>query len=110
MCLRHAETGRSLFELAVAGGAAACGIGDGRIAVGAKADLVILDDDSPMLAGHTTRSYLDALVFSGFALPIDRVMVNGEWQVIDGQHRHRTAAKEAYAPVAESLELEGLDR
>ena len=39
-----------------------------------------------MLAGHDMDSILDALVFSGLRLPIDRVMVGGEWRVHDGVH------------------------
>ncbi len=99
------QTGRSLFELAAQGGALACGQDSGRIASGANADLVVLDDDSPMLAGHTSRSFLDALVFSGFTLPIDRVMVHGRWQVIDGRHRSEEEARTEYAAIAEALRV-----
>ena len=56
-----------------------------------------------MLAGHSTRSLIDALVFSGFTLPIDRVMVRGEWQVVDGRHNDAEQAREAYARVAREL-------
>ena len=99
----HRQTGRSLFEVAAAGGALATGQKSGTLAKGALADLVVLDDDSPMLAGHGTDSLLDALVFSGFTLPIDRVMVHGEWQVIDGRHRREKAAREAYVKVVRDL-------
>jgi len=103
----RSQTGRSLFELAAAGGALATGEAGGSLAPGCNADLVILDDDSPMLAGHSARSLLDALVFSGFTLPIDRVMVRGEWQVIDGVHRDAAAARECYLPVARELHAAG---
>ena len=101
--VRRNQTGRSLFELAAEGGALATGQAGGRIRVGDNADLVVLDDDSPMLVGHSTRSILDALVFSGFTLPIDRVMVGGEWQVIDGRHKDASEARERYAKVARDL-------
>ena len=102
--IRRSQTGRSLFELAAEGGALATGqSGGGRIRTGDNADLVVLDDDSPMLAGHSTRSLLDALVFSGFTLPIDRVMVRGEWQVIDGRHKDADAAREGYVAIARNL-------
>lgn len=103
--IRQAQTGRSLFELAASGGSRACGSDGGQIRVGAHADLVVLDDDSPMLAGHTTRSFLDALVFSGFTLPIDRVMVNGHWCVVDGRHTGEDSARREYASVAQRLNL-----
>ena len=99
----RSQTGRSLFELAAAGGALATGQPGGRIRTGDNADLILLDDDSPMLAGHSTRSLLDALVFSGFTLPIDGVMVGGEWQVIDGRHKDAEAARAGYAAVARAL-------
>ena len=101
--VRRNQTGRSLFELAAEGGALATGQAGGRIRVGDNADLVVLDDDSPMLVGHSTRSLLDALVFSGFTLPIDRVMVGGEWQVLDGRHKDADEAREIYAKVAREL-------
>lgn len=100
------QTGRSLFEMAACGGARACGQNSGQLAVGANADLIVLDDDSPMLAGHTTRSFLDALVFSGFTLPIDRVMVNGEWRVVEGMHLGEEEARRAYAAVAAKLRVD----
>jgi len=100
------QTGRSLFEMAAHGGSRACGQGSGQLGVGANADLIALDDDSPMLVGHTTRSFLDALVFSGFTLPIDRVMVNGQWRVIDGRHAGEEGARSAYSAVAEKLRFD----
>jgi len=101
--IRRNQTGRSLFELAGEGGALATGQAGASIRVGDNADLILLDDDSPMLAGHGTRSLLDALVFSGFTLPIDRVMVRGEWQVIDGRHRDAAEAHAGYLATARDL-------
>jgi formimidoylglutamate deiminase len=98
---RH--SGRSLFELAVNGGARACGAGNGDLHTGAAADLVVLDDDSAMLSGHDSDSLLDALVFSGFSLPIDRVMVHGDWQVVDGRHRNREFARSEFKRVVNEL-------
>jgi len=102
------QTGRSLFEATAAGGAQACGNHGARIEAGADADLVALDDGSPMLAGHDERSLLDALVFSGFTLPIDRVMVNGRWVVGEGRHVDEAATNEAYRAAIARLDLGGL--
>lgn len=101
--IRRNQTGRSLFELAAEGGGLATGQAGGRIREGDNADLVALDDDSPMLVGHSSRSLIDALVFSGFTLPIDRVMVQGAWQVVDGCHHDASKARELYAAVARDL-------
>ncbi len=92
------NTGRSLYERAVAGGAIAAGKPDGgQLEVGARADLIVLDDHSPMLVGHDAESLLDALVFSGFTLPIDRVMVDGHWKVVDGRHIGVDLARQKFA-------------
>ncbi len=101
---RHSHTGRSLFDLAAAGGALASGRSDdGELRQGACADLVVLDDDSPMLAGHEPETLLDALVFSGFTLPIDRVMARGRWQVVDGRHVDADRTRRAFARTVRRL-------
>ena len=95
--LEEAHVGRELFVRAQLGGAQACGTAAAGISVGAPADLVALYDDDPMLVGHGDESLLDALVFSGYRLPVDRVMVNGDWRVIDGEHVERDATRHAFA-------------
>ena len=101
--IQQEHTGRNLFELAADGGARASGQGDGSLHRGALADLVVLDDDSPMLTGHPRESLLDALVFSGFTLPVDRVMVHGKWQLVDGRHRSAAEAREQFTHAVRSL-------
>lgn len=100
---RDSHSGRALFERAIAGGALAAGRASGSLAEGAPADFVTLDDDNPMLVGHDNDSLLDALVFSGFTLPIDRVMTAGTWRVIEGRHVARDAARAEYATVVRRL-------
>jgi len=93
---RTAHVGRELFERAVEGGAQASGQATAGLARGATADLVALYDDDPMLTGHGDESRLDALVFSGYRLPIEGVMVHGEWLVADGEHRCGTESRDAF--------------
>ena len=95
--VRDAHTGRELFERAIAGGAQASGHASGGLAEGANADLVCLYGDDPMLIGHSDASRLDALVFAGYRLPIDRVMVGGDWCVVDGEHIASDASRGAFA-------------
>ena len=101
---RH--TGRSLYEMAREGGAAACGFADAGLQKGAAADLLVLDDDNPMLAGHDSESILDALVFSGYSLPVDRVMVAGKWRVVNGRHESAEQAADDYRQVVRALQAE----
>lgn len=100
---RNAHVGRELFERAVDGGARACGLDKAGIAEGAVADLVTLYGEDPMLVGHGDSSRLDALVFSGYQLPIESVMVAGDWVVTMGAHRAQENAREAFAGVAHDL-------
>ncbi|MFQ6004095.1 MAG: formimidoylglutamate deiminase [Woeseia sp.] len=80
------HVGQTLFDLVTAGGRLASGQTAGRLEPGAMADLVVLDDSDPMLIGHNEDSLMDALVFSGYRVPVERVMVHGEWRVLRGQH------------------------
>ena len=97
------HTGRSLFERVLEGGGLACGHGAGELRAGAPADLVTLDDESPMLAGHDSESILDALVFVGARLPIDRVMVGGEWRVRNGEHVAGAETRRGFVETTQTL-------
>ncbi len=101
--LRNSHVGRELFERALEGGAQASGQAPAGLCVGAPADLVALYEEDPMLVGHSDESRLDALIFSGYRLPIERVMVHGEWCVIDGDHVSRQAARDGFAASLERL-------
>ncbi len=98
-----AHVGRELFCRALAGGAQAGALAAAGIAAGAEADFVTLAADDPMLVGHGDDTLLDALVFSGYRLPIERVMVHGEWRVLAGQHIAQTATRQNFAAALESL-------
>jgi len=101
--LQEPHVGRELFSRAMAGGLQASGQTTRGLEVGAPADLVAMYDDDPMLVGHGVASLLDALVFSGYRLPIERVMVNGEWRVVDGDHIDRAATRQAYADTLQRI-------
>ena len=101
--LDEAHVGRELYGRALAGGAQAGGIASVGLEKGAAADLVVLDDDDPMLVGHGDASLLDALVFSGYRLPIDRVMVNGDWRIVDGLHVDQDAVRAGFAAAVKRI-------
>ena len=101
--LREGHVGSELFARALEGGARASGQDVVGLRVGAPADLVALGDDDPMLAGHDDDSRLDALVFSGYPLPVERVMVDGRWCVEDGVHVDRDRARDAFIASLEQL-------
>ncbi len=101
--LRDSHVGSELFSRALEGGAAASGQAAVGLREGAPADLVVLSDDDPMLVGHGDESRLDALVFSGYPLPVERVMVNGDWRVVDAVHVDRDRARSDYAATLKTL-------
>jgi len=84
------------------GGARASGRTTGALVENAPADLIVLCDDDPMLLGHSDDSRLDALVFSGYPLPLERVMVAGEWRVVDAVHVEQQNARREFGA---SLEI-----
>jgi formimidoylglutamate deiminase len=101
--LRDSHVGSELFGRALDGGALASGQTIAGLQAGAPADLVALCDDDPMFAGHDDASRLDALVFSGYPLPVERVMVAGQWRVVDAMHVNRERARADFAAALATL-------
>ncbi|MBN8728622.1 MAG: formimidoylglutamate deiminase [Xanthomonadales bacterium] len=80
------STGERLWQAALAGGAQASGVSIGAIAEGHRADLLVLDEDSPLLAARNPDEVVDSFVFAGNTPLVREVMVAGEWRVRDGRH------------------------
>ena len=98
------HTGYTLFDQVATGGARASGQQTGKLEQGGLADLIVLDESDAMFAGLDEDMLLDSLVFSGYRVPIDRVMVHGEWRVIDGRHVGDDETREAYRRVLEAFQ------
>jgi len=47
------------------------------------------------------------LVFSGYRLPIEGVMVHGEWVVVDGEHRSGAETRDAFRAAVKALGARG---
>ncbi len=90
----HVATALTLA--AVAGGAAASGRAIGGLAVGQRADLVVLDARHPLIAGLAAPEALDAHVFaSRGGSAVDTVLVGGREVVVRGRHAlHARAAQD----------------
>ena len=78
--------GAGLYRQALAGGAQALGQDTGAIAIGMRADLVVLDTDDPALAEREGHALLDAAVFGPVRQAVRDTMVNGVWLVREGRH------------------------
>jgi len=80
------HTGASLYRRALAGGARALGQDVGRIAEGARADLVVLDPDHPSLYGRRDDALLDTWVFASLSGAVREVWTGGQQRVKAGRH------------------------
>ena len=97
------STGRTLFDAAHAGGAQALGREAHGIAVGAPADLVVLDGEHPALAGRRDDALLDAWIFAAATNPVRDVWVAGRRVVIDGRHTQRDRVEGEFRRVMREL-------
>lgn len=86
---RHAgdSVGETLWRAALKGGAQAADLPIGAIDTGKRADFIVLDQESPLLAARDSRSMMDSFLFAGNVSPVRHVMAGGKWVVRDGRHR-----------------------
>jgi len=85
------SVGAALYTEALKGGAQALARPIGEIAVGKRADLVVLDSENIMLTEFEGDAILDALVFAAGAGLVKDVMVGGQWMVQDRRHHDEEA-------------------
>ena len=95
--------GAGLWRAALAGGARALGRPIGALEAGARADLLVLDGEHPLLAGRDCDVLLDSLVFSGNASLVRDVYVGGRWVVRDGRHHDEEAIAARYRKTVAAL-------
>jgi formimidoylglutamate deiminase len=98
------STGTALWRRALAGGAQASGRSLGRIEAGARADIIVLDGEHPLLSGKEGDRILDALVFAGNAALVRDTMVGGVWRIEDGHHAEEARIAAAYKRVLQKLQ------
>jgi len=97
------HVGAALLRASLAGGAQALGRSIGALAPGARADLVVLDAEHPILAGRSEDDLIDSWVFSGNANLVREVHVGGRRVVQDGRHADEDAIAARYRAVLAAL-------
>lgn len=105
------STGTVLYGSALHGGANASGMpigsfmgGDAELpSVGNRADLLVLDETSPLLAGRDASNLIDTWIFAGNSSLVRDVMVNGDWVVRDFRHRDEARIAARYRAVIARL-------
>lgn len=96
--------GALLFGAALAGGAQAAGRPVGSLAVGRRADILVVDPDHPALAVPAGDALLDTLVFHSRAREaLVRVMAGGAWVAERGEHREGARIGTAFGRAAQTL-------
>jgi len=98
-----AHVGTRLWREAASSGAQALGQPTGSIAVGCRADWLVLDPSHPALAGAPTEAALDHVLFAGADRAISDVMVAGRWVVKGGEHSAAGASRGKFAQLMQSL-------
>jgi formimidoylglutamate deiminase len=91
------SVGLFLWSVASRNGARALAQPVGEIAVGRRADLVILDAEHPRLVGHGTATVLDAFVFGGADDAVREVYVAGRRVVEAGRHLRRDTIRRRFS-------------
>ena len=94
---RHAgdSVGETLWRAALQGGAQAADLAIGDLSDGKRADFIVLNSESPLLAARDKRSAMDSFLFAGNTPLVRHVMAGGQWVVRDFHHRdeERIAAR-----------------
>ena len=97
------STAERLWQRSQIGGAVAAGFKQWGLAVGARADLLVVNSDDAHLLGIPDLQRMDALVFSSPSSPWRDVMVAGQWVVRDHHHANAAAAAERFADAMRAL-------
>ena len=91
-----APVGHALWTAAAAGGAKACGRATGTLAVGMRADLVVLNVDDPALVDLDAEGMLESATFGPCRAPVRDTVVAGRFVVRQGVHVHGDAILRDY--------------
>ena len=95
--------GRTLYDAAVAGGAQAVGQPVAGLAVGQRADWLVLDGNDPYLATAQEDGILNRWLFAGGDRQVRDVVVNGQWVVRDGRHADEDVSSRDFTRVLKEL-------
>jgi len=99
------HVGTRLWRDAAEHGAQAIGQAVGAIAVGRRADWLVIDPGHPSMAGCAGDAALDHLVFAGASAAIRDVVVAGRWVVKDYRHEHEEATAARFGAAMRELTI-----
>jgi formimidoylglutamate deiminase len=91
-----ASSGRTLFELALKGGAQALAQNAGALETGKQANIVTLDANHPALIARQGNAWLDGWIYGAAKNPVRDVFVAGKQVVHHGEHTNRDMIMAGY--------------
>lgn len=97
------SVGEHLYRRCALDGADTVNQNVGEIAVGKRADFVVLDTEHPTLYAKPQASLLDAAIFACDNLPVKDVMVAGQWKIQNSVHRDSEKITQDYLAVMKRL-------
>lgn len=97
------SVGDLLWQQAAAGGAQACGIQQGTLAVGQRADWLVLRDEA-WLGSVESQALLNRWLFAGQRDQIRDVYVAGKAVIVDGEHPHQAACARRFRQAMAALQ------
>ncbi len=97
------SVGHELLAAALRGGAQAAGQPTSALAVGQRADLIVLDGDDVSLADRNDDTLLDAVVFGPGRELVRDVLVAGRWVIRDRHHPEAATSRARYRAVLRRL-------
>ena len=98
-----ANTGRNLIDQMLAGSELATGRKIGKLSMGYRADLLVLDDQHSRLVGRRQDDLLDSWIFSGNQNMVKDVYVGGKKVIENGRHANEESINDQYLRTLESL-------
>lgn len=99
----ESHVGTRLWRDAARNGATAIGQPAGTIAVGRRADWLVLDAAHPSMVGAAADAALDHLLFAGGDAAIRDVMVAGRWAIKGRHHAAEDALRPRFAELMQRL-------
>ncbi len=97
------SVGDLLWQQAAQGGAQACAIATGELAVGKRADWLVLENDA-FLSSVSSASLLNRWLFGGTQRQIRDVFVAGNQVISEGHHAAEEAAAARFAKAMSALQ------
>ena len=97
------HVGKFLWVNAASGGARALGRNHYNPGAEDSPDLIVLDEEHPLLYGKPAQEIIDSFVFSGNDNPVKNVKAGGQWVVRDGVHVNEQGISARYKKTIREL-------